>query len=140
MMFGSAIPDVFSNPVAVEGMHGNLGYPVYFIPFIGVAKVLGVIALLVPGYPKIREWAYAGLFFDLIGATYSIIASGGNAGQYGFMITPIANLYFFNRLRLPRIPKQRSLLDHDRHLCRHIFLPSCRSFFDHAQDLISLDL
>jgi DoxX-like protein len=90
MMFSSAIPDVFSNEVAVKGMHTGLGYPLYFIPFIGVAKVLGVIAILIPGYPKIKEWAYAGLLFDLIGATYSIIASGGNAGQWGFMIIPIA--------------------------------------------------
>ena len=45
---------------------------------------------LVPGFPGVKEWAYAGLFFDLIGATYSIILSGGNAGQWGFMILPIA--------------------------------------------------
>jgi DoxX-like family len=43
MMFGSAIPDVFSSEIAVKGMHTDLGYPLYFIPFIGVAKVLGVI-------------------------------------------------------------------------------------------------
>jgi hypothetical protein len=90
MMFGSAIPDVFSYEIAVQGMHTDLGYPLYFIPFIGVAKVLGVAAILIPGYPKIKEWAYAGLFFDLIGATYSIIANGGNAGQWGFMIMPVA--------------------------------------------------
>ena len=90
MMFGSAIPDVLSNEIAVKGMHIHLGYPLYFIPFIGVAKVLGVIAILIPGYPKIKEWAYAGLFFDLIGATYSIIANGGNAGQWGFMVMPLA--------------------------------------------------
>jgi len=90
MMFSSAIPDVFSNEVAVKGMHDGLGYPLYFIPFIGVAKALGVIAIVIPGYAKIKEWAYAGLLFDLIGATYSIIASGGNAGQWGFMIIPIA--------------------------------------------------
>jgi hypothetical protein len=90
MMFGSAIPDVFSYDIAIKGMHTDLGYPLYFIPFIGVAKVLGVVALLIPGYPKIKEWAYAGLFFDLIGATYSIVANGGNAGQWGFMIMPIA--------------------------------------------------
>jgi len=90
MMFGSAIPDVFSQPIAIKGMHTDLSYPLYFIPFIGVAKWLGVAAILIPGYPRIKEWAYAGLFFDLIGATYSIIASGGNAGQWGFMIMPLA--------------------------------------------------
>jgi DoxX-like family len=70
MMFGSAIPDVFSQPIAIKGMHTDLGYPLYLLPFIGIAKWLGVAAILIPGY--------------------SIIASGGNAGQWGFMIMPIA--------------------------------------------------
>ena len=55
MMLGSAIPDVFSSEIAVKGMHHGLGYPLYFIPFIGVAKVLGVIAILIPGYSKIKD-------------------------------------------------------------------------------------
>lgn len=90
LMFGSAIPDVFSNPIAVKGMHEDLGYPLYFLPFIGVAKWLGVIAILIPAnYPRIKEWAYAGLFFDLIGATYSIMASGAPASNWAFMAMPI---------------------------------------------------
>lgn len=90
MMLGSAIPDVLSMEVAVEGMHNGLGYPLYFIPFIGVAKVLGVVAILVPGYSRIKEWAYAGLLFDLVGATYSIFSVGkGGADLYG-MLVPIA--------------------------------------------------
>ena len=102
MMFGSAIPGVFSQPIAIEGMHTNLGYPLYLIPFIGIAKWLGVAAILIPGYPGIKEWAYAGLFFDLIGATCSVIASGGNAGQWGFMIIPIvlgtlSYFYYYKR-------------------------------------------
>ena len=76
MMLSSAIPDVLSSPVAVKGMHEGLGYPLYFVPFIGVAKVFGVIAILVPGFSRIKEWAYAGLFFDLIGAAYSIASVG----------------------------------------------------------------
>jgi hypothetical protein len=105
MMFGSAIPDVFSQPVAIQGMHTTLGYPLYFIPFIGIAKWLGVIAILIPGYPRIKEWAYAGLFFDLIGATYSIISIGGNAGQWGFMIMPIglgilSYVYYHKKIKL----------------------------------------
>ena len=88
-MLFSAIPDILVMDVAVQGMNGGLGYPVYFIPFIGVAKLLGVIAILVPGFPRIKEWAYAGLFFDLIGASYSLVAIGG-AGQVGFMVLPVA--------------------------------------------------
>jgi hypothetical protein len=70
----TAIPDVLAVPDAVKFMT-QLGYPHYFIPFIGVAKVLGVIAIVIPGFPRIKEWAYAGLFFDLIGATYSQLAT-----------------------------------------------------------------
>jgi uncharacterized membrane protein YphA (DoxX/SURF4 family) len=90
MMFMSAVPDIFSNPIAIKGMHGDLGYPLYFIPFIGIAKALGVIAILVPGFPRIKEWAYAGLTFDLIGATYSIIGSGQPFASFAFMIIPLA--------------------------------------------------
>jgi uncharacterized membrane protein YphA (DoxX/SURF4 family) len=89
MMLMSAIPDIMMDPMAIEGMHKGLGYPLYFVPFIGVCKVLGCIALLVPGFHRIKEWAYAGLFFDLIGTTYSIIASGGTVAQYGFMWMPL---------------------------------------------------
>ena len=87
MMLGSAIPDVISSPIAVQGMHVELGYPVYFIPFIGVAKVLGVLAILLPLSARIKEWAYAGLVFDLIGATFSIIAIG--KPDWMFMILPL---------------------------------------------------
>lgn len=51
-----------------------LGYPEYFIPFTGWAKLIGAVVLLIPGYGRIKEWAYAGLFFDLIAAVYSGIA------------------------------------------------------------------
>jgi hypothetical protein len=85
----SAIPDVLSLPVAVKGMHDGLGYPVYFIPFIGVAKLLGVIAILIPGYARIKEWAYAGLVFDLVGATYSILMISKSVGDWAFMLLPL---------------------------------------------------
>ena len=90
LMLGSAIPDIFSSPVAVEGMHKGLGYPVYFIPFIGLAKLLGSLAILLPINAKIKEWAYAGLFFDLAGATFSIIASGAPVGNWAFMVLPLS--------------------------------------------------
>jgi len=52
-----------------------LGYPNYFISLIGVWKVLGVIAILVPKFPLLKEWAYAGIFFAMTGAVISHIAS-----------------------------------------------------------------
>lgn len=84
----SAVPDVLAKSDAVKFMHDYLGYPVYFISFIGVAKLLGVIALLIPGFPRIKEWAYAGMFFDLVGATYSILAQGKPDAGLLFMIIP----------------------------------------------------
>lgn len=92
LMFGSAIPDVMSSPEAVKGIHGGLGYPVYFVPFIGVAKMLGVIAILVPGFYRLKEWAYAGLCYDLIAATYSLCADPQpqTGGQWYFMLPPLA--------------------------------------------------
>jgi hypothetical protein len=53
-----------------------LGYPGYFVNYIAVMKILGVIALLIPGFPRVKEWAYAGLFLDLISAVYSFYATG----------------------------------------------------------------
>jgi len=90
IMIATAIPDIICNTDAITFMKGQLGYPLYFIPFIGVAKFLGGIAILIPGFPRIKEWAYAGLFFDLIGAIYSQIAFAGFAPPMLFMIVFIA--------------------------------------------------
>ena len=98
-MIFSSIPDILVVPDALTFMT-HLGYPKYFIPFIGWAKLLGVTAILVPGFPKLREWAYAGLFYDLAGAWYSQVANGDPVGPTFFMILPIAFLalsYSYNR-------------------------------------------
>lgn len=89
-MLMSALPDIISHPVAVQGMHTELGYPLYFIPFIGVVKFLGAIVILLPGFHRLKEWAYAGFAFDLIGATYSILAIG--KPDWVFMFIPLALL------------------------------------------------
>jgi len=54
-------------PGNVEGLV-HLGYPVYFATIIGFWKVLGAVAILVPGFPRLKEWAYAGIFFNMTGA------------------------------------------------------------------------
>jgi len=46
----------------------HLGYPAYFATIMGAWKLLGAIAIVVPGFPRVKEWAYAGFFFDLTGA------------------------------------------------------------------------
>ncbi|SMG65112.1 conserved hypothetical protein, partial [methanotrophic bacterial endosymbiont of Bathymodiolus sp.] len=68
-----AIPDILYASDAVV-LFAHLGYPSYLLPFLGVAKLLGILAILIPGFPRIKEWAYAGLTFDLVGAMYSSIA------------------------------------------------------------------
>lgn len=54
----------------------NLGYPLYFLSIIGVWKILGVIAILIPKYQLLKEWAYAGFFFVMSGAFISHLAVG----------------------------------------------------------------
>jgi hypothetical protein len=54
----------------------QLGYPVYVLTILGTWKLLGAVAILVPKYPLLKEWAYAGIFFLLTGALFSHIASG----------------------------------------------------------------
>src|SRR5580765_7164977 len=64
--------------LAPPGVYGitHLGYPVYLLTILGVTKFLGVIALLIPKFPLLKEWAYAGFFFIMAGAIYSHIAVG----------------------------------------------------------------
>lgn len=62
-------------PKIVAGIEA-LGYPLYVLDILGVAKTLGVLALLIPKFPRLKEWAYAGFTFDLIGAIWSHIAIG----------------------------------------------------------------
>ncbi|MFW2476355.1 MAG: DoxX family protein [Sediminibacterium sp.] len=76
-MIFTAVPNIMMDTASKQLITDYLGYPAYFIPFIGVAKVLGSLAILVPSFKKIKEWAYAGLAFDLIGAMYSAIKVGG---------------------------------------------------------------
>jgi hypothetical protein len=88
-MIFTAIPDVLISPEAEKFM-ADLGYQRYFLPFIGIAKILGCIAILIPGnYPRIKEWAYAGLAYDLIGAIYSMVAISGFMVGELFMLLPI---------------------------------------------------
>lgn len=54
----------------------HLGYPLYLVPYLGVLKLLGIAAVLYPLNARLKEWAYAGLIFDVTGALYSAIAVG----------------------------------------------------------------
>lgn len=98
----SAIPNILTTPEWVA-IFENLGYPLYLLPAIGWAKLVGVIALLVPGFPRIKEWVYAGFFFDLTGAVFSGLAVGGFDPLMLIMLIPyglgtLSYIYHHKRL------------------------------------------
>jgi len=102
LMLMASIPDVLQVPGAVAVIT-HLGYPTYLLPFIGIAKILGVIAILAPGFIRLKEWAYAGLAFDLIGALYSHLSSGDPPSVWAFAVTGmvlVGGSYLFFRTRL----------------------------------------
>ena len=71
-----------------RGVVPQLGYPMYFFAVLGFWKVLGAIAILVPRFPRLKEWAYAGIFFDLTGAAATWAAVGGS-GEALHIIAPL---------------------------------------------------
>ena len=54
----------------------QLGYPIYFLTLLGIWKILGVVAILIPRFTLLKEWAYAGFFFAMSGAAFSRLAAG----------------------------------------------------------------
>jgi uncharacterized membrane protein YphA (DoxX/SURF4 family) len=74
-MLASGLQQVFSAKEMID-MMTPLGYPIYFFNIIGIWKILGVIALLIPRFPLLKEWAYAGFFFVMTGALVSHLAIG----------------------------------------------------------------
>jgi uncharacterized membrane protein YphA (DoxX/SURF4 family) len=75
-MVPGSIMNIMQTPDWVE-VFTQLGYPQYLLPFLGVAKLSACIVLVLPFFKRLKEWAYAGLFFDLVGATYSGLMVGG---------------------------------------------------------------
>ena len=80
--------DLTRAPDVVVGL-AHLGYPAYLATLLGVWKVLGAIAIVVPRFPRLKEWAYAGLAFDLTGAAVSHAASGDPVAN---IVTPLVIL------------------------------------------------
>src|SRR5690606_12640546 len=60
----------------------HLGYPLYLLTILGIWKILGVIAVLMPKFPVLKEWAYAGFFFTASGAVFSHLAVGDGAQEF----------------------------------------------------------
>jgi uncharacterized membrane protein YphA (DoxX/SURF4 family) len=80
LMLFSAFASLRQNPDGVAMMK-HLGYPYSVLTLLSIAKILGVIAILVPGFPRLKEWAYAGFTFDLVGAIYAGLAAGDPIAQ-----------------------------------------------------------
>ncbi|MFZ1686457.1 MAG: DoxX family protein [Flavobacteriales bacterium] len=102
-MIFSSIGGITLEEQAVALLHDHLGYPLYFIQWISVAKILGAIAILIPGWPRVKEWAYFGFFLDLITAVFSFIAVGDPASGWALMFIFIAVLiasYLLHHKRL----------------------------------------
>ena len=66
--------ELLSLSMTVDGIT-RLGYPAYIVPVLGLGKVLAIAAISWPGFPRLKEWAYAGIFFNMVGAAASHIAS-----------------------------------------------------------------
>lgn len=77
-MLSTGIVQLFKGKTGVGGVDSmtNLGYPIYLLTILGIWKILGVIAILMPKFPILKEWTYAGFFFLLSGAIYSHVAAG----------------------------------------------------------------
>ena len=84
----SGVAELVAAPAAVEATL-TLGYPAFFLTILGVWKVLSVPALLAPRLPRLKEWAYAGIFFDLTGAAASHAFAGDPPGR---IATPLVFL------------------------------------------------
>lgn len=71
-----AVMNIMKTPDWVQ-VFKDLGYPEYLLPFLGVAKLCGCIVIVLPHFNRLKEWAYAGLVFDLVGAIYSALMVAG---------------------------------------------------------------
>jgi hypothetical protein len=97
-MLFSGIMNAIAGPDSIKLVHDQLGYPIYIIRFLGIAKIIGAVIILIPGFTQLKYWAYAGLMFDLIGALYSLLMIGGGAQAFfsmGIFIALGFGSYFY---------------------------------------------
>ena len=103
LMIFSSVSGIQPSQQAIQMIHDGMGFPIYFIQFISVAKILGSIAILIPGLNRsIKEWAYAGLFFDLAAVVYSGIAMSGKFDpmmlmMLAWIVPGVVSYYCWNR-------------------------------------------
>lgn len=120
-MLMASIPDVLHAPQAVA-IFDHLGYPSYLLRFLGTAKCLGVVAIVAPRLPRLKEWAFAGLIFDLLGALYSHTSVGDPPTVWVFPVIGLtlvtATYVTYHRQATPAsmawhpVPVRRPRIDH----------------------------
>ena len=115
-MLMASIPDLLQASMAVA-IFSHLGYPAYLLRFLGTAKLLGVITVLVPAVPRLKEWAYAGLIIDLIGALYSHLSVGDPSSTW---MLPVVGLILVGGSYL----LFRQQVTHERGRVREVFVPA----------------
>jgi hypothetical protein len=114
LMAFSAVGGLQPSRPAIQLIHDTLGFPVYFIQFISIAKLIGCLVILIPGINRsIKDWAYAGLFFDLTGAIYSGIAMSGKFDPMMltmliWIVPGIVSYYFWHKKMKAESPLVRS--------------------------------
>ena len=88
----------------------DMGYPAYFLTIIGVWKILGAVAILIPRFPLLKEWTYAGFFFLMSGALFSHMALGHGFGEIApvllLLVLTIVSWYFRPMSRKPALVNQ----------------------------------
>jgi uncharacterized membrane protein YphA (DoxX/SURF4 family) len=96
-MTSTGIVQLLKSEVEVDRMT-QLGYPAYFLTVLGIWKILGVVAVLIPRFPLLKEWAYAGFFFNMSGAIFSYMAAGGSIGEIAppllLLVLTVVSWYF----------------------------------------------
>lgn len=80
-MLSTGIVQILQSKEEVEAMK-HLGYPLYFLTLLGVWKIAGVLTILLPKLPLLKEWAYAGFVFTMSGAIVSHVVNGGGAVDF----------------------------------------------------------
>jgi hypothetical protein len=97
-MLFSAVVYLSRSEMIIKGFTA-IGIPLYFVTLLGVAKLLGSIALISPLWEKLKEWAYAGFAFVFIGAAYVHVATGTSMVAPLLFLALLATSYIF-RLRI----------------------------------------
>ena len=98
----SAVNELLRTPQTLEDTTQLLGYPAYFLTLLGVAKVIGIIVLLLPNFNRLKEWAYAGFTIDCIAAFWSENAIGNPAGSMKSVIVfmfVMLSYYLFRKMQ-----------------------------------------